>query len=101
MAANHAPQSSITTLRILNLLLRHFAHGLTNAEIAKAVGISAPLAYRHVAALEAEGMAERIPETSRIRPSIRLAQAAMSIAKSLDDAQRRMAEIASRIHTGN
>lgn len=93
-------QSSGKTLDILNLLLRHFAHGLTNVDIARATGLDAPLVVRHVNTLEEKGFVERIPETGRIRPSIRLAQASTQILKSLADARQRLDEIQTRIHTG-
>ncbi len=91
------PQASITTLRILRLLEKHFSHGLTNGDISKATGISASQVVHHVAALEAEGFAERIPETGRIRASVRHAQACYGILKSLDDASNRVDELKTRI----
>ena len=91
------PQASQTTLRILRLLEKHFAHGLTNSDISKATGISPSQVVHHVAALEAEGFAERIPETSRVRASVRHAQACYSILKSLDDAAGRVDELKNRI----
>lgn len=94
------PQASVTTLRILRLLERHFAHGLTNGEIAKAAGISPSQAVHHVAALVAEGYAERIQETGRIRPSVKYAQAAVQIMKSVDDARTRADELMRRISVG-
>lgn len=91
------PQASMTTLRVLRLLEKHFAHGLTNSDISKTVGISQSQVVHHVAALEAEGFAERIPETGRVRPSVRLAQSAFGILKSLEDASARNQELTSRI----
>lgn len=90
-------QSSGKTLDILNLLLRHFAHGLTNIDIARATGLDAPGVVRHVNTLVDKGFAERIPETGRIRPSVKLAQASYGILKSLDDAANRVDELKSRI----
>lgn len=92
------PQASLTTLRILALLQKHFAHGLTNSDIAKTTGISPSQVVHHTAALEAEGFAERIAETSRIRPSIKHAQACYQITRSLEDAAARVGELQSRIH---
>lgn len=91
------PQASLTTLRILRLLERHFAHGLTNSEIAQATGIGPSVVIHHVAALDAEGYAERIPETGRIRPSVRYAQAAIQIQNDLNRASLRYQELQSRI----
>lgn len=100
MAETRAPRASVTTLRILNLLLRHFAHGLTPSDISKGLNISPSLVTGHVNALEAEGFAERVPETGRIRPSVRLAQSAVQIMKSLDDARTRADELLRRMTVG-
>jgi DNA-binding IclR family transcriptional regulator len=94
-----APRSSQTTLKILNLLLRHFAHGVTPSDVAKSLGISPSLVTGHVNALEAEGFAERVPETGRIRPSVRLAQAATLILRDIEGAAARFNELQSRINT--
>lgn len=94
-----APQASQTTLKILNLLIRHFAHGLAPSDIAKTLHISPSLVTGHVNALETEGFAERIPETGRIRPSVRLAQAATTILNDLDRAVARHQELQTRINT--
>lgn len=90
-------QSAEKVLAVLNLLMRHFAHGLTNAEIASSTGLGPSNVCRYVAALESAGFAERIPETGRYRPSHRIAQLAVGILKSLDDAQARLQESVSRI----
>lgn len=97
MSKTPSLQSSGKTLDILNLLLRHFAHGLTNIDIARATGLDAPGVVRHVNTLEGKGFVERIPETGRIRPSVKLAQACYGILKSLDDAAGRVDELKSRI----
>lgn len=91
------PQASMTTLRILRVLEKYFAHGLTNGDIAMAVGISPSMVIHHVAALEAEGFAERIQETGRIRASVRYAQAATQIMNDLNRATSRYQELQSRI----
>lgn len=90
-------QSSATTLAVLNLLLRHFAHGLANKDIAAALKMQPSAVTRHVQALEEGGFAERIPETGRIRPSTRLAQAAHEINADLSRAVGRLTELQTRI----
>ena len=92
-------QSSATTLRILGLLLRHFAHGLTNKDIAETLRLEPSAVTRHVQVLEAEGFAERIPETGRIRASVRMAQACHAVMVSLESAAARMNETRARITT--
>ncbi len=85
-------------LDVLNLLLRHFAIGLTAGEIAKSAGLGASDVTRYVATLVDKGFAERIPETGRIRASTRMAQAAVSILRSVEDASRRLEELKTRIN---
>lgn len=87
----------MTALDILSLLLRNFAHGLSNKDIASALDIDPSMVTRHVAALEIKGFAERIPETGRIRPSVRHAQSCYGILKSLDDNAARVDELKNRI----
>jgi DNA-binding IclR family transcriptional regulator len=92
-------QSAGKVLEVLNVLLGHFAHGLTPTDLVKATGLSASNITRYVATLEAAGFAERIPETGRIRPSVRLAQHAVGILRSLDAAKQRVDEIVHRLCT--
>lgn len=92
-------QSAGKVLDVLNVLLGHFAHGLTPTELAKATGLEPSSITRYVATLEEKGFAERIPETGRIRPSSRLAQHAVSILRSLDSARQRIDEITNRLTT--
>lgn len=90
-------QSAGKVLNILNVLLGHFAHGLTPTELAKATGLEPSSITRYIATLEAAGFAERVPETGRIRPSSRLAQHAVSILRSLDSARQRIDEMTNRL----
>lgn len=92
-------QSAGKVLDVLNVLLGHFAHGLTPTELAKATGLDPSAITRYVATLEEAGFAERIPETGRIRPSVRLAQQAVAILRSLDSAKQRIDEIQNRLAT--
>lgn len=92
-------QSAGHVLTVLDVLARHFAHGLTNTDLQKATGFNAPNITRYVATLEAAGFAERIPETGRIRPSIRFAQMAVGILNDVDRAKNRLNEIQTRLST--
>jgi len=92
-------QSAGKVLDVLNVLLGHFAHGLTPTELVKATGLEPSAITRYVATLEEKGFAERIPETGRIRPSSRLAQHAVSILRSLDSARQRIDEMTNRLTT--
>lgn len=98
MAAEHkTAQSAAKVLDVLNVLMGHFANGLTPSELAQATELSPPNITRYVATLEERGFAERIPETGRIRPSIRLARQATTILRSLDAAKQRLDELTNRI----
>lgn len=96
-APTQAAQSAVKVLDVLNVLLRHFVHGLTPGELAKATGLAPSAITRYVATLEARHFAERIPETGRIRPSVRLAKDAVAILRELDHAEARLEELKGRL----
>ncbi|MBD3816443.1 MAG: MarR family transcriptional regulator [Halothiobacillus sp.] len=89
--------SALQVFRVLDVLMRHFAHGLTPGDLIKATGISGPNVTRYVATLEAAGYAERIPETGRIRPSVRFAQMAVTVMADIDRMSARVNEIKTRL----
>lgn len=90
-------QSALKALAVLSVLMRHFAHGLSPGEIATATGLNASGITRCIATLEQAGYAERIPETGRIRPSVRIAQQAIGILADVERAKTRLDEIQSRL----
>ena len=92
-------QSAGKVLDVLNVLLGHFAHGLTPTDLAQTTGLHPSNITRYVATLEAAGFAERIPETGRIRPSIRFAQLAVGILSDIERAKNRLDEIQARLAT--
>ena len=92
-------QTASKVLDVLEVLMGHFAHGLTPTELSKATGLEPSAITRYVATLEASGFAERIPETGRIRPSVRLAQQAVSILRSVEAARTRLDELSNRLNT--
>lgn len=89
--------SAEKVLDVLNVLLKNFAVGFTNGELARATGLSASSITRYVAVLESSGFAERIPETDRIRPSYKLGQHAIAILMSLDEAKQRLDAAVARL----
>jgi DNA-binding IclR family transcriptional regulator len=91
--------SAEKVLQVLDLISQNFVHGLTASDIAEATGLSASNVTRYVQTLETSGWAERIPETNRIRASVRLAQRAEQIRADLEQAQRRIGELQSRINS--
>lgn len=90
-------KSAVKVLAVLDVLLRNFAHGFSPTQLAKETGFSTSDITRYVATLENTGFAERIPETGRIRPSHRLAQKAVQIMHSIEEAERKLAESKSRL----
>ena len=92
-------QSAERILKVLELILRHTVHGLTPTEISKATGFTLVNASRYVSTLESAGWAERIPETNRIRASIRVAQMAVGVMRDFDRAAARLDEMRARITT--
>ena len=90
-------QSTTKALALMDVLFNHFAHGLTPTELAKTTGLDPSAITRYVATLEESGFAERIPETGRIRPSVRLAQQAVGILRNLESAKGRLDELTSRL----
>ena len=87
-------------LSVLRVLERNFAHGFSAGELSEATGLSASDITRFVNTLEQAGYAERIPETNRIRPSIRYAQVCVQISGSIERMNARASEITTRIFKG-
>ncbi|KMN33098.1 transcriptional regulator [Chromobacterium sp. LK1] len=96
-APSQTTKSAEKVLEVLTVLLGHFTHGLTPGELAKATDLSPSNITRYVATLEEKGFVERIPETGRIRPSVKLAQHAVSILRGLEVSRQRLDELTSRI----
>ena len=92
-------KSAAAILTVLDLLLRHTVHGLTPTDVVKATDYSAPNVSRYLKTLEETGWAERIPETNRIRASLRVAQRAVAVMNDFDQAQNRLMETRARITT--
>jgi DNA-binding IclR family transcriptional regulator len=93
-------KSALKVFAVLDVLLRNFAHGFSPKELIEATGFSGTDITRYVSTLEQAGYAERIPETGRIRPSHRLAQQAVQILKSLENAAERIKESQQRLNRG-
>jgi len=95
-----AVESAGRVLDVLDLLLRaDFAYGIAPGDIVRELKLSPSAVTRYVATLEGRDMLERIPETGRLRPALRLVTRLAAIVASLDAAERRMRELATRINT--
>jgi DNA-binding IclR family transcriptional regulator len=95
--ATQDSKSAAKVLAVLDVLLRNFAHGFSPSELVQATGFSGSDITRYVQTLEQAGYAERIPETNRIRPSHKLAQKAIQIIHSLDQAHAKISESKTRL----
>ena len=93
--------SAEKVLDVLDVLLKNFAVGFTNSELMELTGLPAHSISRYVVILENAGFAERIPETNRIRPSHKLAQHAVAILMSLDEAKQRIDTAITRLTKGD
>ncbi|MBK8638057.1 MAG: helix-turn-helix domain-containing protein [Chromatiaceae bacterium] len=99
-AGNARVESAGRVLDVLLLLMRaDFAAGLSPSDIARALGLSASAVTRYLATLEERGCLERLTVTGRVRPSVRLAQYAVGILRSLESATQRTQELTARITT--
>jgi DNA-binding IclR family transcriptional regulator len=90
-------KSAGKVLKVLDVLLRNFAHGFSPTELVRETGYSASDITRYVNTLEGSGFAERIQETGRVRASHQLARAAVQILHSIESAEARMTESKKRI----
>lgn len=95
MSAKYIVSSQQRVLQTLVALAGHELEGLAPGEVARAVRTTASNTTRDLANLREAGLAEPM-DTGRWRLSPRAAQIGLSVLKSLDDAQRRVAEISNR-----
>lgn len=100
MARTETLGSAGRVLEVLDLLFRgDFATGMSPGDIARDLKLTPSTVTRVLVTLEQAGAAERIPETGRVRPSVRWAQHATGVLRSLDTAARRVSELTARITT--
>lgn len=96
-AKQRMSNSAVKVFKVLDVLTRNFFHGFSPTEIATETGYSLSSINGYVNTLIEAGYAERIAETSRIRPSHRFAQKALQIMASMDEAERKMNESKTRL----
>lgn len=95
MSAKYIVSSQQRVLQTLVALAGHEMEGLAPGEVARAVRTTASNTTRDLSNLREAGLAEPM-ETGRWRLSPRAAQIGIAVLKSLDDAQRRVAEVSNR-----
>lgn len=84
-------------LKTMRFIAPHFAHGVTQNDIVKGLGMDASAVHRCVNTLKAEGFVEEIPETGRLRASVQFARWGIAQMDSLDAAQSRLIAVRTRI----
>ncbi|EPO8089463.1 helix-turn-helix domain-containing protein [Pseudomonas aeruginosa] len=96
MTTKRTNDSALRVLRALKALRGHTLTGLSNAELAKALGESPANITRYMDTLIEAGFATRL-ETGRFAPSIGFLQYAMATAEELNRGAARINEIQARI----
>lgn len=89
--------SAIKVFKVLDVLTRNYFHGFSPTEISRETGYSLSAINGYVNTLIEAGYAERIQETSRIRPSSRYAKHAIQILHALEAAQSQVSQMKSRL----
>ncbi|CDF82119.1 helix-turn-helix domain-containing protein [Pseudomonas nitroreducens] len=89
--------SAARVLRVLKALRGHTLRGLSNTELAKALGESPANITRYMDLLIEEGFATRYEDTGRFAPGIAFLQYAMATADELDRGAARIQELRARI----
>ncbi|EAP7475946.1 IclR family transcriptional regulator [Salmonella enterica subsp. enterica] len=87
-------------LRILKALKGKSLYGLSNKELAKALGESPVNITRSIEVLIAEGMVQRL-ETGRYAPGMQLLFIAQAFSNEMAIAQTRIAELNQRVLAGS
>lgn len=93
-------ETALRVLRVMKALKGHSLHGLSNAELAKALDESPANITRYMATLIEAGLATKL-DTGRFAPGIALLQIAQAHANEMDRARRRMDEIGQRVLAGS
>lgn len=95
--ANRPTSSAGRVLRVLKALRGHTLRGLSNGELAQALGESPANITRYMDVLIAEGFVTRYEDTGRFAPSIAFLQYAVATADELNRGAARIQEMSARI----
>ncbi|MBG6289685.1 helix-turn-helix domain-containing protein [Pseudomonas nitroreducens] len=96
-AASRPTSSAARVLRVLKALRGHTLRGLSNTELAQALGESPANITRYMDVLIAEGFVTRYGDTGRFAPSIAFLQYAVATAEELNRGAARIQEMSARI----
>jgi DNA-binding IclR family transcriptional regulator len=92
-------ESGSRLLRVISALKGHTISGLTNGDIAKALGATPSTINRDLNTLIAEGFAIKL-DSGRYALSVKLLQIAQAHANEISRAQGRIDELNQRVHAG-
>ncbi|EOC0700899.1 helix-turn-helix domain-containing protein [Salmonella enterica subsp. enterica serovar Kokomlemle] len=90
----------VRAIRVMKALKGHSLNGLTNKELAAALGESPVNITRVLGSLVSEGMAQRL-ETGRYAPGMQLLYIAQAFSNEMATAQARIAELNQRVLAGS
>lgn len=92
-------ESGAVLLRVISTLKGHSISGLTNGDIAKALGKSPATINRHLNTLISEGYAIKL-DSGRYALSVKMLQIAQAHANEMARATDRINELSQRVHAG-
>ncbi|EDJ8984712.1 IclR family transcriptional regulator [Salmonella enterica subsp. diarizonae] len=87
-------------IRVMKALKGHSLNGLSNKELAKALGESPANITRTLSTLASEGMAQRL-ESGRYAPGMQLLYIAQAFSNEMAAGQARIAELNQRVLAGS
>ena len=93
------PNGTARALRIIEILASRYYDGLSNKEIAQALGTSTPVAHRDIRVLEEAGWAKRL-ESGRWSLTTKPLQVMQAYTNHAGNIQGRMAETTHNIMAG-
>jgi DNA-binding IclR family transcriptional regulator len=100
MAEGYVSNTGLKHLRAIKALSGHTLDGVSNIELAQALGIPASGVTRIMATLIAEGFATKL-DNGRFAPSVALLQIAQRTANELTNGSNRIHELTQRITAGS
>ncbi|EDB5722165.1 helix-turn-helix domain-containing protein [Salmonella enterica subsp. enterica serovar Rubislaw] len=100
MDENSNSTTAKRAIRIMKTLKGHSLNGLSNKELATALGESPTNITRALSELVSEGMAQRL-ESGRYAPGMQLLYIAQAFSNEMAAGQARIAELNQRVLTGS
>lgn len=93
--------SGAKVLEVLKALRGHSLHGLSNGQLAKALGEPPSTINRYLNTLIAAGLAEKKPDTGLFTHSVMMLQIATAHANEMSRARAKIDELEQRVTAGS